>query len=294
MSKVISRMCDICQEELENSITLTIFDHATQRKLNEIDLCEKHYNLLRSYLRHGCLPITDDHGPKRFYVYALFNENDEPFYIGKGCHNRFKMHFIPSQLTQDTDKVKEINRIIKETGFPPKHKILYFHMTEEEALTKERELIAEIGLENLTNVLSGGYTQSGDNNPFYGKQHTEETKKLIGDYSKNRDPSVYKKISIALTGNTNATGYEFTTEELEKIRSASTKYSYSFQNNFSDDIYNPTDWKKFCIEHNLNIGSIITSFNTNNKFKIEYRKKEDYSKIWFITRKLISDILKER
>jgi hypothetical protein len=59
MSKVITRMCDICQEELENSITLTIFDHATQRNLNEIDLCEKHYNLLRSYLRHGCPKVSD-------------------------------------------------------------------------------------------------------------------------------------------------------------------------------------------------------------------------------------------
>ena len=58
------------------------------------------------------------------------------------------------------------------------HIIIAKGLTEDEAKWLETELIREWDTRNQSsgyNVLSGGQTTEGENNPFYGKQHTKES-----------------------------------------------------------------------------------------------------------------------
>ena len=44
--------CDFCGEQ-GKTLTLTIIDNELKEIVNKTDMCEKHFNLLRSYIRHG-------------------------------------------------------------------------------------------------------------------------------------------------------------------------------------------------------------------------------------------------
>lgn len=110
------------------------------------------------------------------------------------------------------------------------HAILASGLSEDEAYTMERELIALHDSTNPSkgyNISTGGEmgsvgchhteewkkwaseTRSGENNPFYGRRHTEETCKAISDANKGRtspnkgkSPSdeARKKMSLAKKG----------------------------------------------------------------------------------------------
>jgi hypothetical protein len=117
----------------------------------------------------------------------------EPFYIGKGKGRRIKKGLY----CKDNSNIKKnkINKI-KEVYYTK----LYDNISQEEALSIEEEIINKIKVfwqgGPLVNVeiksfgnkindymrkkMSENHADvSGDKNPMYGKQHTEETKELI-------------------------------------------------------------------------------------------------------------------
>ncbi|HLD91315.1 MAG TPA: hypothetical protein VI911_09920 [Patescibacteria group bacterium] len=51
------RSCDICGT-YSKTITVTMYDNEYHKVVNTTDLCEAHFNLLRSYLRHGCPQVS--------------------------------------------------------------------------------------------------------------------------------------------------------------------------------------------------------------------------------------------
>lgn len=80
------------------------------------------------------------------YVYGHYTaDTDKLFYIGKGVGNR-----AWSKKNRNPYWINVTNK----HGYTIK--ILYENLTEEEAYIKEKELIAEIGLDNLTNLSEGG------------------------------------------------------------------------------------------------------------------------------------------
>lgn len=82
----------------------------------------------------------------RFYVYGHYTaDTNELFYIGKGTRDRAWTSHRRSAYWHN--KVNKHKRIVK---------ILYDNLTEEEALNKEKELIAEVGLDKLVNLTEGG------------------------------------------------------------------------------------------------------------------------------------------
>ena len=141
----------------------------------------------------------------KFYVYEWFIvSTNEIFYVGKGtCKRKKEIHNRNEYFKSVYNKYECDVRII------------YDNLTNEESCQKEIERIAELKAINQAkcNFTNGGtgwstgslnptaihphfgkengmHTQNidfkGEKNPFYGKQHTEETKKKISENRKGK------------------------------------------------------------------------------------------------------------
>ena len=91
-----------------------------------------------------------------FYVYFLRDpRNKEVFYIGKGNANRVFQHLqCAIDFPVESYKIQKIKEILSE-GYQVEHFILRHGLTEEIALEIESALIDFIGLEKVTNIVSG-------------------------------------------------------------------------------------------------------------------------------------------
>jgi hypothetical protein len=128
-----------------------------------------------------------------FVVYAYSRPNNTFYYIGKGRPNRpFKKRKSGVKPPRDTQRIH----------------ILHKNLNEDTAFYYERNLILfygrkDLGTGLLQNRTDGGEGVSGwipddnwrknksksmrgENNPFYGLKHTEESKKIIADNTRER------------------------------------------------------------------------------------------------------------
>ena len=131
-----------------------------------------------------------------YYTYAYLREDGTPYYIGKGKGRRaYKSHIRQNKTNL---KPKDSSRIL----------VLKKNLTEEEANKHEKYMIDVFGrkdlrtgiLRNMTNGGDGisGYSHtdetkrilseknSGENNAWYGKNLTEETRKKMRESNKNK------------------------------------------------------------------------------------------------------------
>lgn len=65
MAKKETYTCDFCENRGQFSLVIT--DRDLKKEIKNTDLCEIHFNLIRSYIRHGCpkisnLPIEENDG----------------------------------------------------------------------------------------------------------------------------------------------------------------------------------------------------------------------------------------
>ena len=102
----------------------------------------------------------------RFYVYALVDPttaNDKRFakvfYIGKGTGRRIQHHFWKSKKDRNPHKWNKVQKILRENPDVQRKDLIRYiftGLTEEKALKLEKDLIREVGLDNLTNIAPGG------------------------------------------------------------------------------------------------------------------------------------------
>lgn len=86
----------------------------------------------------------------KFYIYGHYTaDTGKLFYIGKGAGYR-----AWSSKAQRAKQNPHWANVVKKHGYVVK--LIEENLTEKQAFRRERELIAEVGLENLTNVISGG------------------------------------------------------------------------------------------------------------------------------------------
>lgn len=150
-----------------------------------------------------------------YYTYAYLREDGTPYYIGKGQGKR-----LYKKSKGEVGKPKDKSKII----------FLKQNLTEEEAFKHEIYMIdvfgrKDLGTGILRNKTNGGdgssgckYTEErrekrkGENNPFYGKTHSEEIKEKIRQsklgknnpmYGKSPSKQTREKLSKSISGKNN-------------------------------------------------------------------------------------------
>ena len=130
-----------------------------------------------------------------YYVYHLVNPTTGmPFYVGKGKNRRCYQHL--SDTMKNTKNKRLTGHILKlrAKGIEPVIFKVQENMTEKYAYDLEELEIRKygrIGFDEggiLFNIFIANKPVSryGENNSFYGKTHTEETRKIIGDRNRGR------------------------------------------------------------------------------------------------------------
>lgn len=108
-----------------------------------------------------------------FYVYVWYRAGGVPCYVGKGHGNRARQHAIGSHNVW-------LMRIFRSERSEMRHEIVARGLTESEAFTLERQLIAKFGRRihggTLVNMTDGGEGVSG-------LVHSDETKLRNGQLS---------------------------------------------------------------------------------------------------------------
>lgn len=114
-------------------------------------------------------PLRGYSDEKKFYVYFHKRPDGTIFYVGKGHGNRA---WVKKSRNNHWNNV-----VNKHGGFDVE--IVSENLTEQEAFAKERELILELGMDNLTNQTLGGISTTG-------YRHTEETRELQSKITQQR------------------------------------------------------------------------------------------------------------
>lgn len=139
---------------------------------------------------------------KEYIVYCHINNINNKKYIGITCQT-------PEQRFRNGKGYKSskyFNSAIIKYGWENfTHTILFKHLSEKEAKTKEIELIAKYKTNNSNfgyNITPGGEGYSGTDNPWFGKHHTAETRKKMSESRKGvpKDENWKRKISQSNKG----------------------------------------------------------------------------------------------
>ena len=203
------------------------------------------------------------------YIYDDLKFDYEPFYVGKGTGRRIESSMYDKLNKFKSNKIKKI----KENNINPITFKIYENLTEIDSLSKEIIVIQKIGRiikhnGPLTNFSDGGTggdniskhphnkeirekmsnSQKGGKNNFYGRKHSDETKKIlskihkekIGDknpfYGKTHTEETKRKISeknkIINIGDKNPFYGKTHTEETKRKISEKNKGLFGEKNHF--------------------------------------------------------------
>lgn len=130
-----------------------------------------------------------------YYVYHLVNpETKLPFYVGKGKGNRCKQHFTDKFEYAKNKRLNGHIRKLRESGIQPIIVKYKENLTESDAYDLEESEIRKygrIGFEEggiLMNLLLEARPPvlRGEDNGFYGRHHTEETRRILSEKHKGK------------------------------------------------------------------------------------------------------------
>lgn len=155
-----------------------------------------------------------------YYVYYIVNPNtNRLFYVGKGSGNRFKQHLTDKKKYAHNKRLNGYIRNLIENKTPPVIIKIAENLNEKSAYDLEENEIKKYGRvgfdENgiLLNILESGRPPhfKGEQHPWYGRKHTEESRQKISDTKKEQFASGIVKPRK---------GFKHTEEAKEKNRQA--------------------------------------------------------------------------
>jgi hypothetical protein len=141
-----------------------------------------------------------------YYVYYLVNPTTNvPFYVGKGKNRRCYQHLGKNMGNNKNRRLTGHIRNLRETGNEPIIVKSKEGLTEEESFILEESEIIKYGRKGfekdgiLLNIFISNrpIPRFGESNGFYGKQHSEETKKIISEANKGRKRSIEHRLIIS-------------------------------------------------------------------------------------------------
>lgn len=160
----------------------------------------------------------------KFYVYYLIDPRTEvPFYVGKGTGSRCYTHLSENTNTCRNKRLYGHIKKMRKRGIEPKAVKIKKNLTEEAAYELEAQEIKKYGriafdeggiLFNIMEGGSGPPTLFGEDNGFYGRTHTEETRLIISQANKGRKRSEEHRRIISETHK----GVQKSEEHKSKIR----------------------------------------------------------------------------
>lgn len=108
-------------------------------------------------MRSTCFPSEVEHH-LAYYVYAYVDpQSDEVFYVGKGVGSRAFYHLDDPGETEKTRRIVAI----RASGREPRIDILVYGLSEKEALRVEAVCIDLVGVNRLTNLVTGHGSEWG-------------------------------------------------------------------------------------------------------------------------------------
>lgn len=224
------------------------------------------------------LKIKKEYPANSYCIYTLSEPNGDIRYVGKTSIKRLRATYyrhIVSDLKTNRNPYK--NRWIinlKETNQKPIFNIIVLNLQEDEAFSEEIKVISEYKEKGmrLTNITNGGEGASGlkhsnitikkiktwmqSNNPFRGKTHSEETKKIISEVSKSVNRECHTLETRKKISQSNIGKHSLKKEHLKKMIEASLRSPNRFK-------LKPQQ-KKPIIALKLNTNSII-NFNSTKE-----------------------------
>lgn len=124
-----------------------------------------------------------------YYVYTLIDpRNEKVFYVGEGKNNRAWLHEKFKSGCNNPHKDRTIRKI-HACGLHVIVSIIHQNLSKQIAQKLQDELIAEIGLDNLTNICPSANppVRCGEENGFYGQTHTAESRTKMGNANRGKD-----------------------------------------------------------------------------------------------------------
>jgi hypothetical protein len=127
-----------------------------------------------------------------FYVYGHYrNDTGELFYIGKGSRRR---------AWETAGRNPYWKNVVNKHGIVVK--ILHENLTDEQAYQKEKELIEDIGLDNLANLIEGGVGMTSADAKRLAEERKNHPTWLTNQFTKNKklaeDSEWRKKVSAGV------------------------------------------------------------------------------------------------
>lgn len=170
------------------------------------------------------------HSDKSFIVYMHINKINGKQYIGITCQTE-NQRFRNGRGYKTS---KYFYKAIQKYGWDAfEHIVLYRGLSEEEAKAKEIELIVKYATRNPDkgyNISSGGDGYLGEDNPMFGKHHSDEAKRLLSEKLTGRYVSeeTKQKQSASLKGRTFSDETKAKMRESAKARVERMKENHPF------------------------------------------------------------------
>lgn len=167
---------------------------------------------------------------KKFVIYLHKNLINNKIYIGQTCQNVKTRWKNGNGYKKQSDFYKDICKYGWDNF---SHEILFSNLSQEEATKIEIELIEQYNARDPRygyNKLRGGSNLAGENNPMYGKHHSQETKNKLSNMAKNWSDETHKKMSNSAKERVKRLGPPFQGKHLsekakEKLRQVDKSYT---------------------------------------------------------------------